>query len=128
VAVAAAGAETATKPSDGIEITKATYRWPFSFCGPFTALGSRVHGPLRSRPALPAAGAFVLAKPTAAGTGRAAIRVLPGLCDKVRQVAWFIAVVGGDVDLGPRRGAVRMDGGITDFGQGPTASEGVGLE
>ena len=69
-----------------------------------------------------------MAKPTAAGTGRAAIRVLPGLCDKVRQVARFIAVVGGDVDLGPRSGAVRMDGGITDLGQGPTASEGVGQE
>ena len=66
-----------------------------------------------------------MVKPAVAGTGRATIRVLPGVCDKVRQVARFIAVVGGDVDVGPRRGAVRMDGGITDLGQGPTASEGV---
>ena len=66
-----------------------------------------------------------MAKPTAAGIQRAAIRVLPGLCDKVRQVARFIAVVDGDVDVGPRRGAFRMDGGMTDLGQGPTASEGV---
>ncbi|MGB2986596.1 MAG: hypothetical protein WBE26_12025 [Phycisphaerae bacterium] len=40
-----------------------------------------------------------MAKPTAAGTGRAAIRVLPGLCDKVRQVARFIAVVGLDTPV-----------------------------
>ena len=56
------------------------------------------------------------------------IRVLPGLCDRVRRVARFIAVVGGDVDLGARRGAVRVDGGITDLGQGPIAREGVGRE
>ncbi len=125
--MAAAGAETATRPSGDIENTKATIGGLFLFVDR-SRLGSRVHGPLRSRPAPPAAGAFVLARPMAAGTGRAAIRVLPGLCDKVRQVARFIAVVGGDVDLGPRSRAVRMDCGITDLGQDPTASEGVGLE
>ena len=117
MAAAAVVAETATKPSDEKENIQATSLVAFFFYWT-----GHCAGKVSSRfPAFSSNTAHCWSvcpgQTTGGGHWARGDSRFTGLCDKVGQVAWFIAVVGDDVDEGPRRGAVRMDGSVTDLGQ-----------